>query len=148
MNVTAPTLAGRPPGAQRVLALLFVAWLNLALQPCAMALGADPQPDCPHCPPAASDADARHGMHAPADAANPCATAVADCSATDDSSFDSRTGQLKLKDVPGDQLVAILPARVMTSGYRLSAQVSSSRYRRPDPGAACSLNILHCVYLK
>ncbi|MDH3645314.1 MAG: hypothetical protein OER80_00940 [Gammaproteobacteria bacterium] len=35
----------------QLLAVLAVVWLNMALNPCAMALGETEEHDCPHCPP-------------------------------------------------------------------------------------------------
>ncbi len=71
-------------------------WLNLALQPCAMALEADH--DCPHCPPAHEHEMMAHHGHGEAKAESPCASMQAQCGELDDVSFDGRTGQLKVKD--------------------------------------------------
>jgi hypothetical protein len=138
------------PGARRVLVLLIVAWLNLALQPCAMALGADPVPDCPHCPSAQASEDAAQAMHAAADAAMPCATSVGsvgDCDSLDEMRADSRAGELKVKDAPGDQPVALLPAAALVDQWAFAAPAALP-VRCNCPAASPPLNVLYCVYLK
>ena len=93
---------------QFLLSVFAVVWLNLAVQPCLMAMELAPEADsvsgdaahsddttqssghdCDHCPPAV-------GHHAQA-----CASGVAaDCSPVPDYNADGRKGPSKLKDIP------------------------------------------------
>lgn len=146
-------VAGQRPGAHSVFALLLVAWLNLALTPCAMAFDATPDHNCPHCPPAAAvhdahgDNDAGHGGHGMADQPMPCATAAADCLSPDESTLDARTGFVKLKDAPAEQPLAILPHQVVLPAAPARAPASRNCHYR-NPGHPRPLNVLYCVYLK
>lgn len=85
-----------------------LAWLNLAMLPCTMAV-AD-APGCPDCPPAATDAHTAHGMHGgthdgghgahsgahelPASGPH-CGVDQADCCELDDLHVDDRSQKLE-----------------------------------------------------
>jgi hypothetical protein len=137
------------PWARSVLGLFVVVWLNLALQPCAMAMGGDDDHDCPHCPPGHTQEHDGHDM-ASIEAVGhdmPCATVAADCSVLDDYNYDGRAVQLKVKDAPSDLPVALLPSEQ----FLADAQSNLVAYAPPNinhpPGPSLPLNILYCVYL-
>lgn len=137
------------PWARRVLGMFVVVWLNLALQPCAMAMGGDDDHDCPHCPPAHTQQHDGHEMSPDAmtDHDMPCASGVADCTATVAINVDGRTGHLKLKDVPTDQPDAIVPfaAPIADAAPNLIGFFDPPEAHPPD--SSPSLNVLYCVYL-
>ena len=148
MKHHASTVAGRQQGARTLFALLVVAGLNLALQPCAMAFGGASAPLCPHCPPATGASHDGHAMHESAVRSGPCATSTVDCGALDTFRIDGRAATLKAKDAPGDQVLAILPAVAEADAGRWLTRRAIPRYRGPDPGAAPPLTILYCSFLK
>lgn len=137
------------PWTQRAFGVFVVMWLNLALQPCAMALGGGPDQDCPNCPPAHSQHNghemASMGM---AEHDMPCAGSSADCGILDYLNHDGRIAQLKVKDASDDSPPAV------HSFAELAVDVKPSRrtYHRPiqthPPGPPKALNKLYCVYLK
>ena len=127
-----------------VLGLFAAVWLNLALQPCAMAMEADH--DCPHCPPAHEHEMSAHHGHGEPKAEAACATMEAPCGELDDVSFDGRTGQLKVKDAvelpvaivhdPAAATVTIAETCNYATGPPIYADGSPPRH------------ILFCVFLK
>ena len=131
--------------AHRVLGMFVVVWLNMALQPCAMAFGSEQ--DCPQCPPVHSREMPSQGSHNKALEDAPCYADASQCAFSDDYNYDGRNVQIKVKDAPSDVPVAIASAVVALS---LADTVSVSP--GPDdpshrPGVPPSLNILYCVYL-
>ncbi len=148
LNTLAIVRQRQIPWARRVLGMFVVVWLNLALQPCAMALG--DEHDCPQCPPAQSREMPSQGSHESHDKAREGAACNADasqCSFSARYNYDGRTVQIKVKDAPNDVPVAVAPAiTVLTVADMVSVprgfNVSSDR-----PGVPPSLNILYCVYL-
>jgi len=124
---------------------LFVAvWLNLALQPCAMAMEAEDDHHCPHCP--TEEMQGHHGMHAGMDAEAPCADGLSDCSLDGDISHDTRSGSIKFKDGRAD-----VPVAITATEFVAYAQ-APPRERPPplaiaQPGATRPLHVLYCVYL-
>lgn len=66
----------RTRAQSRWLGVFVAVWLNLAVQPCAMALGLDR--DCPHCPPVQHEDMAHHGHHAEEVDAG-CDSLLSDC---------------------------------------------------------------------
>jgi len=121
----------------------------MALQPCAMAMGADDDHDCPHCPPTLAEHHDGHAMSSDALAGHdmPCATRAADCSVSDEYSVDGRTGQLKLNDVPSDWPVAILPFAEFLADIQPKRTTDKPLKVSHPPGSSPPLNILYCVYL-
>ncbi|MCH8895652.1 MAG: hypothetical protein IH927_05255 [Proteobacteria bacterium] len=141
----------RAPWARRVLGLFVVAWLNLALLPCAMALGEMQESGCPHGAPAVSGeipplgADGSNDMHA--GDASCCEVETSRCAFLDDYKYDGRTVQIKVKDAPGDLPVGIVPAVVaipVTDSVPASLDFRDVSLR---PGNRLPLNLLYCVYL-
>jgi len=129
----------------RALGLFVLVWLNLALQPCAMALQTDDY-DCAHCPPAQATGHA--GMHGNLDHNMPCADNMSDCATTDDWNHDGRSGQFKLKDVPADTLIAIAPHQLTMPFMQPADAILRPRYALRHAGASPPLYLLNCVYLK
>lgn len=137
-----------------LLGAFVVAWLNLAVQPCLMAMeaGGDPANDaihvthsdhashssdhgCDHCPPASHD-------HV-----TPCATSLsAGCSSVTQGSNDGRNGPAKPKDLPASAAIA-------EPAPPIDFIVSSESPPAPDRVALKftsepPLNIQYCVFLK
>jgi len=132
--------------ARRALGLFVAVWLNLALQPCAMALESMQDKDCAHCPTA--QMHEHGGMHESMGDEMPCADAATDCSFSEDLNHDGRSGELKLKDAQFDAPVAIAP-REFTSFNRSPVNFRPRpRYASVHSAAPPPLNVLYCVYLK
>jgi len=133
------------PLGRRILGLFVAVWLNLALQPCAMAVEADADHDCPHCPPAETH---EHGaMHGGMDPDMPCADAAADCAFADDWNHDGRSGQFKLKDAPVELPIAIAPHELSVPFRQATSATLRPRYASVHAGAPPPLHVLYCVYL-
>ena len=134
----------RQSWGRRALGLFAAVWLNLALQPCAMAYEVDDH-DCPHCPPAAThDHGDRHdGM----DHEMPCADGAADCAIDPDWSHDARGGKSKLKDAPADTPVAIVLVELASEPISDGSTLPPSRCSTLQAGAPPPLHVLYCVYL-
>lgn len=138
-----------------VLGMLVIAWLNIAIQPCAMALGSIEDHDCPHCPPSHADEPSEHAVHGQhmaardsASSAMPCATQATDCGLPDELNFDGRAIKLELKDAPGDVSVAVLPAYGYQPARRPARYHHWHGSRSPPIASSVPLNIYYCVYLK
>jgi hypothetical protein len=138
-----------------ILGVFVVAWLNLALQPCAMALGNMEEHDCPRCPPSHQDEHVDHRMHdghaqakESASSEMPCSTAATDCSLSDEFNYDGRSVKLELNDAPGDSPIAIAPPFVFESTSRPAKHHSWHPTRSPPPPSSVSLNVYYCVFLK
>jgi len=129
----------------RALGLFALVCLNLALQPCAMALQSDDY-DCGHCPPAQASGHAE--THAGHDQDAPCADATSDCAMADDWNHDGRGGQFKVKDAPTDTLIAITPHELAAPFRRPADAILRSRYALSHAATAPPLYVLNCVYLK
>lgn len=120
------------------LGLVLVAVLNLAFQPCAMAMDMDADHGCPHCPPGAEHAnhDGKQNLDE-----------IADCDYVSTCSLDSRPDKSQPKDPSPD---AFAP---MAAGFSLSGVLSPQRnfhggVRTDRHCGDPPLNILYCVYLK
>ena len=135
-----------------LLGVFLLAWLNLTVQPCLMAMEVSPESivdsahaahmnhasrspghDCDHCPTALSD-------HAKS-----CTSATSSgCSSIPD--FDGRTGLSKIKNIP--TFVAIVDLAIpgdldFTASTPPPLDCAVSKYRH-EP----TLNLLFCVFLK
>lgn len=137
------------PRAHHAFGVFVVMWLNLVLQPCAMAFSGDPKPDCPDCPPAHSQHDG-HEMASMdmADQGMPCAGSSANCGVLDHLNYDGRNAQLKVKDAPDDSPVAVLPFANLTTDTKPARHAYLRPIQRHPPGPPPALNKLYCVYLK
>jgi hypothetical protein len=118
-------------------------WINLAVQPCAMAMGTDG--DCPHCPPAAEhDMAMAHGHH-DIDVEADCATFGSDCGEIDDFGIDSRSAPSKLKDKTE---VLAVPVALPQHPIPGPAGFSYTAADPPEPAAAPPPTyLLNCVFL-
>jgi hypothetical protein len=125
----------RIPGARRALGFVVVVWLNLALQPCAMALDGDR--GCPHCPPEMdhSGMSGHAGGSRPTSAGVPCAVGAFDCMLAGDYSHDGRGGQKTLKDAPDSGSAATLQTRILVPDLRHVPSPGAVRYKFVAPGA-------------
>lgn len=126
--------------------LFAVAWLNLTLQPCAMALEGGAK--CPDCPPAAEDGRISHGTsHARSGAEAPCAAAGLDCGFAGQYSHDGRGGHAKPKDSPAAASFAVVESHfVLPAAVRTALPSPARRAGAASPWPP--LSILYCVYLK
>jgi hypothetical protein len=135
--------------ARRVLTLFVVVWLNMAIQPCAMAFGEAPDHDCQHCPPALAGETSAHHAHdenASMDAGHSsCATIEAQCGLDDEFNHSSRT--IKVKDSPGDAPVAIVQTMAVVPVIHEPVAISALAGAAFLPGDPPSLNLLYGVYL-
>ena len=130
---------------RRALGLFVAVWLNLAMQPCAMAYEADDH-DCPHCPPSQTH---DHGdMQGSMDHTMPCADGAADCTIDEDWNHDTRGAKSKLKDVPAEIPVAIAPQELNAQLYRPTGSSGPTSCSPAQAGASPPLHVLYCVYLK
>jgi hypothetical protein len=126
-----------------VLAVVLALWINLAVQPCAMAMGTDG--DCPHCPPAVEhDMPMAHGHH-DMDMDPDCATFGTDCGEIDDFGIDSRGAQAKIKDKA--EFLAV-PAALPPDPVPGPLGFSTAAVDPPEPAAAPPPKyLLNCVFL-
>jgi hypothetical protein len=134
-----------------ILSVFIIAWLNLALQPCLMAMAVTPQPttamahaahggqaggqDCDHCPPT---------MH---HAAVACIGSTAQtCGSGPDYSIDAHNKLPEPKDVPVLAALAALPPQADPGMEKdFVRPPDRARLRFADEP---SLNARYCVYLK
>lgn len=134
----------RPAAATaRLLGAVIVAWVNMAVAPCAMAFGGEP--DCPHCPPAQeSEAAAHHGDHGD-DVKAGCDSLQSQCDDADQFSFDGRntnnTAKAKV-DLPLG-----IPVLVPELCIERTAFMSSAVDPPPLDATSPPLHILYCVFL-
>lgn len=132
--------------SRRALGLFAAVWLNLALQPCAMAFEVVEDHDCQHCPP--EQMQEHGGMHGGMDDSMPCADNMADCAIVAALNHDGRDGKIKLKDMPADTPVAIAPHDLTLPVQRPVNATIHLRYASVHAGAPPPLHVLYCVYLK
>ena len=141
----------RQSRGRRALGLFVALWLNLALQPCAMAYEAD-EHDCAHCPPAETHAhgDRHQGMageHHEMDHEASCADGMADCMIDAEWSHDPRGTKSKPGDTPTDSYGALVATDVETHGDSHASANPEHRHSRTRAGAPLPLHVLFCVYL-
>lgn len=133
----------RSSRARGALGLFAVVWLNLILQPCAMAAEAGRDRDCPRCPPA--EMHEHHDGHTGTNVAMPCAQAASDCILDVDVNHDGRNGQVQLKG--GADAVPAAAYDVSAAARAQTAVVLPQSRGSAAPGAPPPLHILNCVYL-
>ncbi len=134
-----------------ILSVFVVAWLNLAAQPCLMAMELAPEPepatahsahashsdghDCGHCPGAVN-----HDYQA-------CASSSAStCGVTPDSNYDARNQLLKLKDI--STYVAIAEPLLRVEFDLRKDPVQPSHCADLSWPGEPPLNLRYCVFLK
>ena len=121
---------------RHVLGTFAIAWLSVAMQPCAMAMDVETTDPCPHCPPVEILDEA------------PCDVKISpDCAADGQIVTEARSGQLKLKDKPSDLPPAVAPVLYESEKLAHVAQAFFDPLVRLNPSGP-PLNILYCVYLK
>lgn len=142
----------RVAGTSGVLSVLLVFCLNLAVLPCAMALGFDDH-DCPHRPPADEHPmSGHHQGHAAGHHESPepelrsdCVTSAASCCDAATPTIDARGSQLKLKNDGNDQPIAVVFSQILSATITYTPAVFADP---PDPpGASVPRHVLFCVYL-
>lgn len=126
----------------KALGFFVACWLNLALQPCAMAFEG---------PRDSSDdsvtMSATHAQHADMDHEVPCSDAAADCMLADTVNHDARNGQESSRQ-PADILVAITVSTEPVAVHKDSRHDPRfPRYSVLQPGGPPDLHVLYCVYL-
>ena len=122
------------------LGIVVAVWLNLAAQPCAMALGLED--DCPHCPDS-PDAPAHHGHHE--DEKSDGCSPLSDCGDDDAFSVDGRNVNLKLKDKPDSTFVVpAMPPDSCATPARY-ATTATDPPERTEPSR--TIHLLNCVFL-
>lgn len=133
--------------ARSAVAFFAIVWLNLVLQPCAIAF--DGTEDCPRCPPETEHSGMSHhgDSHDSASTGIPCATSSSDCTFVDNYNHD-RGGYTKLKDAPNTASVAIVDTNLVPSNVSRTMPRNRNRHAFIPPGGAPPLNVLYCVYLK
>ena len=131
---------------RRALGLFVAVWLNLALQPCAMAYQVDDDHDCLKCPP--MQTQERAGMHGDMDHEMPCADSLDDCFVDEDLNHDGRGGQIKLKDLSNDIPLLVAECGSLLRFQHPSNATPQARYALLHPGSPPPLYVLHCIYLK
>ena len=140
----------KAPWTRRVLGMFVVVWLNMALQPCAMAFGDAIDHTCQHCPPAHVEATAAHTGHG-ADHSNsdtaPCETDASQCTLLEDFNYDGRVNNVKVKDAPSDGPVCIAPSIAVISPGNQLCEISDVGDHSCLPGHQPLLNILYCVFI-
>ncbi len=130
--------------------MFVVVWLNMVLQPCAMAFGDAIDHACQHCPPAHVEEVAAHGAHGANHSdsgASPCDTDASQCTFLDDFKYDGRVSNVKVKDAPSDEPVGFAPPIAVVSPGDRSCVISDVGDRSFLPGHQPLLNILYCVYI-
>lgn len=128
------------------LAVVVLAWLNVALQPCALAFGQSHSSHCTHCPPGHVHDHAAPTTDAMVSEAMSCAARLADCANLGDIDHRTRDGESKPSDPPKLTWAVIWPTEPSSLPH-----ASPERMRVSDPpcysGAYPPLNVLFCVYL-
>ena len=127
----------------RLLGVLAVFWFNLAVAPCAFALGTGH--DCAHCPPQHAGHTSAQHEHNQDMAGTGCATMLSDCGDVGAIVNDGRHAQPKLKDRV--ELVPMVPP-AFPAAAPAPVFVVATAADPPDPdGTFPSLHLLNCVFL-
>lgn len=128
---------------QRWSLLVVIAWLNIALAPCAMAFGSTAA--CPHnATPDHAEMMMHEGHHSPAEAPD-CALVEADCCGSKTVATDSRTDVSPDKQQDVALIVGALSAAtrfVLTEPPGRFGQGPPERFATSPP-----VHVLNCVYL-
>ena len=150
LNLIAKIRQQRKPWARRVLGVFVMVWLNVALQPCAMALDDAHEHGCQHCPQLQAEEGASHGSHEPTasrDSEPACDTSASPCAFLDDFNYDGRTAKLKVEDTQGEIPACLVSSNAVFALQNNSEVLSGSIATSYAPGHRPPLNVLHCVYL-
>ncbi|MBT8092494.1 MAG: hypothetical protein KJN77_05600 [Gammaproteobacteria bacterium] len=157
---TAATTRTQISRARSALGVFVVVLLNLAVQPCAMALGNVEDHDCPRCPPSHNDEHSNHAMrghemaghdmagHDGTSGEMPCATDATNCSLAEELNYDGRAVKLEVEDSPNDLPIAIHPSISNAAVRRPARNTGRHSTRSPPHIPSVPLNVYYCVYLK
>ncbi len=138
-----------------ILSVFVVAWLNLAVQPCLMAMELAPEPATAH---SAHSAQSAHSSHADSHDCGHCPGAVnhdyqacasstaSTCGVTPDYNYDARNQLPKLKDI-STYVVIAEPLLRVESDLRKDPVQPSHCADLSWPGEP-PLNLRYCVFLK
>lgn len=147
MILSSTIAENRASKPRRLSMLVLIAWLNMAMAPCAMAFDGDHP--CPHSAPDTAahgeHQQGHHGHHGSADRGD-CGGAASDCCDAQQVATDSRP-LFENHDVSGD-IAAAPPA---AEQVRDPNHVSPLSTGPPDIGRNAThppLNLLNCVFLK
>jgi hypothetical protein len=135
------------PWARSVLGLFVVVWLNMALQPCAMAFGGTSNHGRTHCPPAQTEEISAQNASESDPGVSPCETSAVQCALVDDFNYDGRVVKVKVKGEPSDQLLAITEPIPVVAPERSASTIIHVDYTSIVSGDPPPLNVLYCVYL-
>ena len=125
----------------RWLGIAVAVWLNLAVQPCAMALGLDS--DCPHCPPSDDEQMSAHHGHHSNDVEAGCDPSSG-CGDADEFSIDGRSSFSKAKDKFDDDPTVVTPLvaeLISPVGYSTTAADPPRTPANSQP-----LYLINCVF--
>ncbi len=148
MSQAAKIRPQRVPASKYVFGLLLVAWLNMALQPCAMALGETSKQDCQNCPPALTTENASPGAHETYDTVadmSSCESRVSQCAFGDEVNYESRS--VKVKDTPDNTPVGPVPYIAVNTALTTLPGLPDVDDPSHLSGGPQALNVLYCVYL-
>jgi len=149
LNVLTTMRQRQAPWTRSVLGLFVVVWLNMVLQPCAMAFGDPNNPDRAHCPTMQTEETTSQSAYDAAESAGvlPYETSAAQCAFIDDFNYDGRMVEAKVKNEPSDEtpgVAAPFPAIALEKGLMASPGAGNHSFFPGDPPP---LNVLYCVYL-
>lgn len=133
-----------------MLGLFVVVWLNVILQPCAMAFDGDSDRGCMHCPSAIAGEASSHSAHQPDPSMldnSPCATNASQCMFLDDVKYDGRTAKVKIENAPADIAIALLASTAVFQPGNRSSVLPATVDLSHLPGDPPSLTVLYGVYL-
>ncbi len=138
-----------------ILSVFVVAWLNLAVQPCLMAMELAPEPATAH---SAHSAQSAHSSHADSHDCGHCpgavnhdyqacaSSAASTCGVTPDYNYDARNQLPKLKDI--STYVAIADPVPRLEFDLRNEPVQSFRCAELSWPGEPPLNLRYCVFLK
>jgi len=140
----------KAPWTRSVLGLFVVVWLNVALQPCALAYGGSTGIGRAHCPPVQTeDVSARSEDGASQSDSNIvlCETSSAQCAFVDDFNYDGRVIEVKVKHEPSVEPFAIVPPFpvIALDDHLIANARDHGRLLLPGDQSRC--NVFYCVYL-
>ncbi len=139
----ATTRSRKTQSARRFLGLFVLAWLNMALQPCAMAFGDASAGGCNQCPMTDSAEVYLQGSVE----ITGLESGMSRCAVVDDLNYDDRTTKVKTKDAPSD--VPLDSPYIADAGsFAINSSVYSPMRRNLySPGIPPTFIVFYGVYL-
>lgn len=132
--MTAVLRSNRQTWLRAVLGVFVLAFVAVALQPCAMAMEPAPLPDCPNCP------------TEPASAAG-CDPAAADCMVDNPLQVELRSAKLQPLDDEGAAPFVYVPVAFSWPPAPACALLVPLEEGSPPSAGGPPLNVRFCVYL-